>query len=62
MDNFRNKLGKIRQSYNEKLEIDDKERVAQEEARKTGKNKSTLERLRELFNFQAPPVSNRKEK
>lgn len=56
MSSFEEKLSKIRQGYNEKLNIDDKKQMEEE-----AKKKSVLERLREMFDFGAPP-SKEKEK
>lgn len=55
MSSFEEKLKKIRESHNKKLGIDDKEQMEK-------KDKSTFERLRELFNFGAPPPTEKKTK
>lgn len=54
MSSFEEKLSKIRQGYNEQLNVDDKEQMAQEEEDKK-KKKSVIDRLREMFDFSAPP-------
>lgn len=54
MATFEEKLAKVRQGYNEKLNVDDKEQMA-------NKDKSVLQRLREMFNFGAPPPAKKKQ-
>lgn len=57
MSSFEEKLSKMRQGYNEKLGIDDKKQMEEQ-----AKKKSALEKLRELFNFGAPPPAEKKTK
>jgi hypothetical protein len=53
MSTFEEKLKKVRQGYNEKLNIDDKKQMEDS-------NKSVFERLRKMFGYTAPPPAKKK--